>query len=51
MSTPIYHITHINNLTSIINSGGLIALSILKQKQVSYTNIAYKNIQDQREKK
>ena len=51
MSTPIYHITHINNLTSIINSGGLIALSILKQKQVSYTNIAYENIQDQKGKK
>lgn len=51
MSTPAYHITHINNLTSIINSGGLIALSILKQKQVSYTNIAYEQIKEKRAKK
>ncbi|WP_353933068.1 DarT ssDNA thymidine ADP-ribosyltransferase family protein [Okeanomitos corallinicola] len=26
MSTPIYHITHIDNLTSIITSRGLIAV-------------------------
>ena len=48
MPTPIYHITHINNLTSIINSGGLIAVSRLKQRQVSYTNIAYERIQNRR---
>ena len=48
MPTPIYHITHLNNLTSILNSGGLIPVSGLKQKQVSYTNIAYEQIQNRR---
>ncbi|NEP83867.1 MAG: DUF4433 domain-containing protein [Okeania sp. SIO3C4] len=51
MPTPIYHITHIKNLTSILNSDGLIAVSTLKQKQVSYTNIAYEQIQGRRARK
>jgi len=48
MPTPIYHITHLNNLTYIINSRGLIAVSELKQRQVCYTNIAYEQIQNRR---
>jgi|GEM_PF-4028166 len=48
MSTPIYHITHIDNLVSIISSGGLIACSQLRQQQVRYTDIAHQNIQDRR---
>ena len=48
MPNPIYHITPFNNLTSILNSGGLIALNRLKEKQVSYTNIAYEQIQNTR---
>ncbi|MEN9520324.1 MAG: hypothetical protein RLZZ381_2912 [Cyanobacteriota bacterium] len=48
MPTPIYHITHIDNLSSIINSGGLIACSMLKQQQARYTNIAYEQIQNRR---
>ena len=48
MSTPIYHITHIDNLTSIITSGGLIANSRLKIQQTNYLDIAHGHIQDRR---
>ncbi|MGL6343146.1 MAG: type II toxin-antitoxin system toxin DNA ADP-ribosyl transferase DarT [Waterburya sp.] len=48
MSTPIYHITHISNLASILNSGGLIACNVLRQQQANYTDIAYQTIQDTR---
>ena len=48
MSTLIYHITHLNNLHSIINSGGLIAYSRLEQRQSNYTDIAYQQIQCRR---
>jgi hypothetical protein len=51
MPTLIYHITHIDNLSSIINSGGLIACSSLRQQQANYTNIAYEQIQDRRARK
>ncbi len=48
MPTPIYHITHINNLTSILNSGGLIANSRLRPEQINYLDIAHESIQDRR---
>ena len=48
MSTPIYHITHIDNLTSIITSGGLIANSRLKIQQTNYLDIAHGHSQDRR---
>lgn len=48
MPTPIYHITHVNNLSSILNSGGLIACNQLKQQQTNYTDIAHQTIQDRR---
>lgn len=48
MPTPIYHITHVQNLPSIFQSGGLIANNSLKQQQVTYQNIAHVNIQDRR---
>jgi hypothetical protein len=48
MPTPIYHITHVNNLSSILNSGGLIACSRLRQQQANYTDIAYQQIQYRR---
>ncbi|ERT08755.1 putative lipoprotein [Lyngbya aestuarii BL J] len=51
MSTPIYHITHIDNLVSILSSGGLIACSQLRQQQVNYTDLAHENIQDRRANK
>ena len=46
MPTPIYHITHINNLSSIIKSGGLVANSLLKK--TDYVDIAHGHIQDRR---
>lgn len=48
MPTPIYHITHISNLPSIIGSGGLSAFNVLNRQQKGYTNIALQTIQDQR---
>ncbi|HAG83553.1 MAG TPA: DUF4433 domain-containing protein [Cyanobacteria bacterium UBA12227] len=48
MSTPIYHITHIRNLQSILQLGGLIANNRLKEQQINYQDIAHGNIQDRR---
>lgn len=48
MSTNLYHITHIDNLSPILKSGRLLANSMLGQQQISYKNIAHKNIQDRR---
>ncbi len=48
MPTSIYHITHIRNLQSILQSGGLIANSRLKQQQTNYQDIAHGHIQDRR---
>jgi hypothetical protein len=48
MPTPIYHITHIRNLQSILQLGGLIANNRLKQQQVNYQDIAHGSIQDRR---
>lgn len=44
--TPIYHITHIDNLRSIILTGGLVACGQLPAH--GYTNIANPGIQDRR---
>ncbi|MRX56730.1 DUF4433 domain-containing protein [Bacillus idriensis] len=46
--TPIFHITHKNNLEKIINSKGLHCVSSLSSKSNSYTNIAHNSIQDLR---
>jgi prepilin-type processing-associated H-X9-DG protein len=46
MPTPIYHITHIDNLPSILKSGGLVANSRLKK--TNYVDIAHGHIQDRR---
>ncbi len=48
MPTEIYHITHINNLSSILKSGRLVANSGLQKQQTLYTNIAHSQIQDRR---
>ena len=48
MPIEIYHITHINNLHSILQSGGLIAKSKQKQQQINYTDIAHQSIQGKR---
>lgn len=48
MPTEIYHITHIDNLSSIITSGGLTAKSVLKQQSQTYQDIAHQTIQNRR---
>jgi ssDNA thymidine ADP-ribosyltransferase, DarT len=48
MPTSIYHMTHLRNLPSIIDAGGLIANNRLRQKQIGYTDIAHQTIQDRR---
>lgn len=46
--TPIYHITHINNLASIRAAGGLRSLNLMRLARTGYTNIAYFGIQYRR---
>jgi ssDNA thymidine ADP-ribosyltransferase, DarT len=48
MTTPIYHITHIRNLESILQLRGLIAISQLQEQQIDYQDIAHRSIQDRR---
>lgn len=48
MPRLIYHITHIDNLESILLEGGLFAYNVMLERQTNYTNIAYENIQDRR---
>jgi hypothetical protein len=49
MTTPIFHITHVRNLASIIACGELRAISLLSGAQ--FTNLAHARIQQQRAKK
>jgi ssDNA thymidine ADP-ribosyltransferase, DarT len=44
----IYHITHIDNLESILSEDGLLAYNLMLETQTNYTNIAYENIQNRR---
>lgn len=46
--TPIYHITHVRNLQSIIDCGGLGSTNWISTNSTSCTSIAYENIQDRR---
>ena len=46
--TPIYHITCVDNLASVLTAGGLYAKSYHQQSNISYIDIAYQNIQDRR---
>lgn len=46
--TYVYHITHLDNLSSLINKGGLLACSQINRENISYLNIAYQSIQDRR---
>lgn len=48
MSLPIYHITHIDNLASILKSGGMMANSSLNKQKIKYFDISYENIQIRR---
>ena len=46
----LYHITHIDNLATIFNSGGLLAQAIVQQNEHSYMDVANQNIQGRRSK-
>ncbi len=48
MPKSIYHITHINNLESIVKADGLLAYNAMYEAEAEYTNIAYDTIQDRR---
>lgn len=48
MPNSIYHITHIRNLPSILEAGGLISSSRLQQQGIIYVDIAYQSIQNRR---
>jgi hypothetical protein len=46
--TPIIHMTHVNNLAAIIQSGGPRSNAVLERAGVQVTSIAYTSIQAQR---
>jgi hypothetical protein len=46
--TPIYHITHVDNLPMIIGDGGLRCCADLRGSKVGYHDIAFGHIQDRR---
>lgn len=49
MGTNIYHITHLDNLCSIFQAGGLVAKG--RQQNIKTQSIAYEHIQDRRASK
>jgi hypothetical protein len=50
--TPLYHITHVDNLPRIVADGGLRCVADLRQEeQQVYVNIAHGHIQDRRARK
>jgi hypothetical protein len=48
MRTLIYHITHKDNLSGIVNRGGIFAQSQMEHEPVDYMDIAHRRIQDRR---
>lgn len=46
----LYHITHIRNLASIIESGGILAHSEVRRRTAGYVDIAHDSIQEARER-
>ena len=51
MPTGIYHITHLDNLASMIAPGKLVSISALRNSRSDFATIAYESIQDQRSSK
>ncbi|ENM5835605.1 type II toxin-antitoxin system toxin DNA ADP-ribosyl transferase DarT [Vibrio chemaguriensis] len=47
--TPIYHFTHIDNLQSLVSSGGLISKNAVDAQSIQYKNSAYASVQGHRE--
>ena len=51
MNALLYHITHLNNIPSILKNDGLLAHSTMQQQQMHYQDVANVNVQDKREHK
>ncbi|MBT7068224.1 MAG: DUF4433 domain-containing protein [Verrucomicrobia bacterium] len=47
--TPIYHLTHWSNLTSIVEQGGVLSLHEMQRRGLPHEDIAYHHIQERRE--
>ena len=48
VNTLVYHITHISNLPSIVQGGGLKSVNRLRRESTGYRDIAYESIQERR---
>lgn len=48
--TPIYHITDLTNMQSILDNNGLHCTNVMETKGIRFTDIAYDNIQTRRSK-
>ena len=46
--TPVYHLTHIDNLASIIQSGGCLSFNQKQNQGIGHIDVAYETIQDRR---
>ncbi len=49
--TPIYHITHIRNLSNIIQDGGLWCDQVVMERKLAYVSIAHQHIKERRAQK
>jgi len=49
LPTPIYHFTHISNLSSLISSGGVICKNGVDSSSIIYRSAAYDSVQGHRE--
>lgn len=45
----LYHITHIDNLSSIVNAGSIRSLNTLKGEGINHRSIAYSHMQERRD--
>lgn len=46
--TPVYHLTHIDNLASIIQSGGCLSFNQKQNQGIGHIDVAYETIQERR---
>lgn len=49
--THICHMTHVNNLPSIISVGGLLSHTHIRENSIGYTDISLQSVQDKRSKR
>lgn len=51
MNKLLYHITHMNNIDSILKNDGLLAYALMHQQQLTYQDVANVDVQDKRQQK